>query len=971
MASGLEGFPGAYPLGFTPRRSVVDPVTGRAVVTSAPTGAVRQRGSVLPVGRDDSGALVPAVPQGLFDAIDAARFPGQVLRGEKGVFDPATGHTSDEALGAATGLAGLAMTGSMPFKAPKGALRSFGGAAAADDPFAALEAGLAAGMKDVTPDVRLPSRVDPGAKSWDLYHGSTGGPDFARFDPNHSKAPGHSEGGALFLSPDPDTADFYANGSGAGVQAGPRVFRTTVDPGRTKVFDLPEMIEADPALGERARSVYLAERGTPPTPADIASADSLREAYRTDFVASRARDREINAQLTEYGMEPTATTGATYGHGYLGAVIQMAKEQGLDTAVIRGLAEHGGGDQVVALTPGRVRSFYSPDQVLYSGGRGGSPAGTTALAAPNPTQAAPINEQDQPMSAGIPFGLPSEMSPEDLARMFSRMPMGAPQSFAGTSGTIMAPEPEAAAPSTAPAPLSLRIPPRAAEAPAVAEQMPAPSIPTARGLVGSPMPPPRPSDLSAPADLPAPGAVPTSGNFPTLTASPASAPLSLTPKPAAPASAPPDEGFDFGGAMKRFTDRGGGDLLIGLGTGLMTTRGVGPALAAGFQNAQRAEQQRAVTGLAQAELGLKQRKLAQETQALGGNAVIIKRAFPNLSESEAIAAGSNSGQVSEALKILRDPTHGTGVSRVTVGGNIYELKPGERPSASTLIGPAEAGADTIRAKAQAQAEGAAAGKPDETFTLIPEAERASLGLPAGSYQRDSKGKVSSVNPTGTTINMGAEKAQDAVVGKGYGELQLDMATKGRNAGSTLNTLSLMEQAMKAPGFYSGFGGESAKRANQILGALGVKDARAASPAEVFDALSNKVVLDGLGGSLGPGISNTDRDYIARTAPTLAQSEQGNRDLIGVARSLAQRQQVVSKLARDYAAKNGGRLDAGFDQALDEFAAQNPLFPQARAGEAASAPKEPPQGAPQGARQAPDGFWYAPDPSRPGKYLKVQ
>ncbi|GAB4063943.1 hypothetical protein KHC28_14280 [Ancylobacter sonchi] len=32
---------------------------------------------------------------------------------------------------------------------------------------------------------------------------------------------------------------------------------------------------------------------------------------------------------------------------------------------------------------------------------------------------------------------------------------------------------------------------------------------------------------------------------------------------------------------------------------------------------------------------------------------------------------------------------------------------------------------------------------------------------------------------------------------------------------------------------------------------------------------------------------------------------------------------------------------------------------------------PPAGAPQGARQAPDGNWYVPDPARPGKYLKVQ
>ncbi|MEG9528481.1 MAG: hypothetical protein MIL41_22385 [Hyphomicrobiales bacterium] len=260
---------------------------------------------------------------------------------------------------------------------------------------------------------------------------------------------------------------------------------------------------------------------------------------------------------------------------------------------------------------------------------------------------------------------------------------------------------------------------------------------------------------------------------------------------------------------------------------------------------------------------------------------------------------------------------------------------------------------------------------NKTVAPLSEEERARLGLPAGSYQRDANGKISPINPTGTTINMGAEKAQDATVGKAYGDYQVDLATKGRNAANTLNSLALMEQAMKTPGFYSGVGGEGVKRANQFLAALGVKDPRAASATEVFDALSNKVVLDGLGGSLGPGISNTDRDYIARTAPTLAQSQQGNSDLIGIARNLAQRQQAVAKLARDYAASNGGRLDAGFDAKLEEYAGQNPLFPQAAAGANASPPREAPQGAPAGARQASDGKWYVSDPNRPGKYLQVR
>jgi hypothetical protein len=58
----------------------------------------------------------------------------------------------------------------------------------------------------------------------------------------------------------------------------------------------------------------------------------------------------------------------------------------------------------------------------------------------------------------------------------------------------------------------------------------------------------------------------------------------------------------------------------------------------------------------------------------------------------------------------------------------------------------------LRRQNQASAEGTAAGKPDDTYTQLPETERVSLGLPAGSYQVDSKGKVTPVNPTGQTIN---------------------------------------------------------------------------------------------------------------------------------------------------------------------------------------------------------------------------
>lgn len=359
----------AAPVGLAPGQMPVNPARdGMIQPTTAGKNLTRAAGVV-------AGNAV----QGL---LDAATAPKRALDGDLSIFDPVTGHVSDEAMGAGAGIAGIAMTGSLPFKVPAGAIRSFGGASAKEaNPLAALESALGGFSPSASakPAVR---QVDPGAARWDLYHGSEAGPDFARFDPNALKgAERNSEAGALFLTPDAPTANFYAGGGdGAGAAAGPRVYRTTVEPGKTAVYDIPDLIERDPRFGDEARAAVLGERPGPPTARDIASADALRNGWRDDFLASREQSRAINQQLADMGLPAEPLPGATFGHGYLGAAIARARAEGLDTAVIRGLAEHGGHDQVVALTPGRVRSYYAPDQLLYAGAPVGAGLGA-ALAA--------------------------------------------------------------------------------------------------------------------------------------------------------------------------------------------------------------------------------------------------------------------------------------------------------------------------------------------------------------------------------------------------------------------------------------------------------------------------------------------------------------------------------------------------------------------------------------------------------------
>ncbi len=428
------------------------------------------------------------------------------------------------------------------------------------------------------------------------------------------------------------------------------------------------------------------------------------------------------------------------------------------------------------------------------------------------------------------------------------------------------------------------------------------------------------------------------------------APLSLAPPsaPAAPAvpAAPAQAGPSFGDRLVSGLHQNS-DLFIGLGTGLMSTPGWGQGVATGLQYAQRSEKDRVATDLARAELGLKQQKAAQEQRALTGNAQYVQSKIPGISADQALTLGSNSTFMNELFKGVLPPTE---LFRQYTDdkGNIWSQN-------------ARTGQATVALKAE----------DDKTVSPVPEEERARLGLPAGSYQKDANGKISPINATGTTINMGGEKAYDAEVGKTYAKQFTDLQTGGRNATNKLNSLALIEQQMTSPNFYSGYGGEQVKRFNQLLGAIGIKDAKTASPAEVVDALSNQVVLDQLGGSLGAGISDSDRKSIALIGPGIAKTPEGNRQLIGIYRSIAQREQQVAQMARDYAKTNGGRIDAGFDDQVAKFAAENPLFPQAQASAKASAPQEPPQGAPAGTRMAPDGRFYAPDPARPGKFLMVR
>jgi hypothetical protein len=174
-----------------------------------------------------------------------------------------------------------------------------------------------------------------------------------------------------------------------------------------------------------------------------------------------------------------------------------------------------------------------------------------------------------------------------------------------------------------------------------------------------------------------------------------------------------------------------------------------------------------------------------------------------------------------------------------------------------------------------------------------------------------------------SINTG-EKAYDTKLGGAYADRFLESQKAGQSAVGQIGTLDIMDKLTADPNFYSGVGAEKfALPLKQAISRLG-GDPNAAAPMEAFRSLSSKATLDSMGGSLGAGFSNADRDFVISQVPSLQNTPEGNKQLIQITRKVAERNQQIAKLARDYAAKNG-RLDEGFDEALSRWAEANPMF----------------------------------------------
>lgn len=153
---------------------------------------------------------------------------------------------------------------------------------------------------------------------------------------------------------------------------------------------------------------------------------------------------------------------------------------------------------------------------------------------------------------------------------------------------------------------------------------------------------------------------------------------------------------------------------------------------------------------------------------------------------------------------------------------------------------------------------------------------------------------------------------------------------GQKAATNITNFTRMNQLLD--GLNTGSLAPSGLALQKALASVGIQGNPAWGRVEAADALSKKLALDAMGGSLGAGFSNADRGFVEAMNPSIVNTPQGRKQMIEFGIARAKREQFVAEKARQWN-QRAGRLDKPdrngktFFDYLDAYAASNPLVKQ--------------------------------------------
>lgn len=655
MTAGLLGFgrlwtalpdDGLVPAGLAPGQAPVDP---------------RRDGMVQPTaaGRQLSGALAGVAGGVAGGLLDAAKLPGDVLAGR---VDP----MSDQGIGRAFDMAGLAMTGGVG-----GAAREAGEAVLGSGPIRA-------------------------------FHGSPH--SFDRFDIRRvGTGEGIAEQGhGLYFADDArsaqiarDTLSPVVMRDAAGLDVSPDAFAETLRTAATWGLDGAQAERAATIADRLATSLGRTEPG-PLTDRLSGMRTWGRRAYGDDFPAY---DRALEAagqytptsagRMYEVAIDAKPSDMLPWDRG-ADAYRALAERLGSPKAASDELLRQGVpgiryADPHIPGTQNYVLFSDAPVSILRKYAVPGAVGAGGAAAALSPDQAQATPSQPAPSSAGdtrMSFGLGGLFGAvDDYGRPIApqpgagQMPAPSPYAFAGgmpglggqptgglppgmgglrAFGALPMPQPEPQAPGGSP--LSFGPGSAVAGMPLPSQAAPGPAASPARIRPFGALPQPVVDASSLPPDGKYPGGPPLPPPRPTEFGGAGSwdAPAETVPQPAGAQGGAP------GGDGPSLTDRllsgvrDNSNLLLGAGIGLMTTRGFGPGLGAGLKYGTELDNAQAVQGLAKAKTLAELQKYGQQQGNQLQTAQMIAKRL-GIPVPEAMPLAANQSVATDFMKRLLGP----------------------------------------------------------------------------------------------------------------------------------------------------------------------------------------------------------------------------------------------------------------------------------------------------------------------------
>lgn len=193
--------------------------------------------------------------------------------------------------------------------------------------------------------------------------------------------------------------------------------------------------------------------------------------------------------------------------------------------------------------------------------------------------------------------------------------------------------------------------------------------------------------------------------------------------------------------------------------------------------------------------------------------------------------------------------------------------------------------------------------------------------PDSVFNVSSDGKVTPVDTTDKFQIGSGEKEYDKQVGKIFAEQYGEIQEKANSSQTELDQIGILRSILDS-GLQTGAFTEQKAQFERIVASLGGDPAEVDS-VEAFEAISNSLILAKMGGSLGAGFSEGDRKFVVGMGVSLGNSTRGNQLILTLLERIAERNIMVAQIANEYVTQNG-RLDAGFQKVLRDWAEQNPI-----------------------------------------------